>query len=162
MTFFHSDAYSDILKSDTFVPNEKLAEYALGLASGIIISGYGRISGIIRKIRDDLNYIKKTANFAAHIWAEAETKGSGESSQLPKEIQWLLDNWYIAEREGKSAAIELKKRGKFRTDADGSAVIYTAAHETVLLGRGKIDEERIELFLNGFQKKVILILNMKA
>ena len=41
---------------------------------------------------------------------------------LPPGADWLLDNWYLIEREGKLAASELRGAGRLRA-SDGSAVI---------------------------------------
>ena len=37
--------------------------------------------------------------------------------------EWLLDNWYLIEREGRLAASELRRAGRLRGCAEGGALI---------------------------------------
>ena len=70
---------------------------------------------------------------------------------LPPGADWLLDNWYLIEREGKLAVSELHSAGRLRASG-GSAVIVSAC--TALVGEcgGAVTAERAERFLADFQR----------
>ena len=50
---------------------------------------------------------------------------SEKGRELPPGADWLLDNWYLIEREGKLAASELRRAGRLRASG-GSALIVSA------------------------------------
>lgn len=85
---------------------------------------------------------------------EAEERIVREGVNGSEAKEWLCDNWYIAEREAKSAAAFLKELGAL----PGSAAerrrpaVSVAASALVSAGRGEITGERIELFLEEYQK----------
>lgn len=66
--------------------------------------------------------------------------------------EWLLDNYYIARREGVSAARELRGAGKLRSMPDGRLLLSELASSLVRSGKGAVDKKRCEVFLTGFQK----------
>ena len=49
---------------------------------------------------------------------------SEKGRELPPGADWLLDNWYLIEREGKLAASELRRAGRLRASG-GSAAAST-------------------------------------
>ncbi len=72
---------------------------------------------------------------------------------VPQALEWLLDNWYIAEREGKSAITDLKAIRRLRADARGRGglVIKAASDAFVQYCLGAVDGERMGVFLDRFQ-----------
>ena len=56
---------------------------------------------------------------------------------LPPGADWLLDNWYLIEREGKLAASELRGAGRLRASG-GSAVIVSACAALVRESGGAV------------------------
>ena len=83
---------------------------------------------------------------------------AGEHVSIPQALEWLLDNWYIAEREGKSAADNLKRLGRLpRCGADGKALfVLYAAHEYLDAQNDAADADSLEAFLDGFQEETVL------
>lgn len=59
---------------------------------------------------------------------------SEKGRELPPGADWLLDNWYLIEREGKLAASELRRAGRLRASG-GSALIVSACRAPG--GRGR-------------------------
>ena len=59
---------------------------------------------------------------------------------LPSGADWLLDNWYLIEREGKLAASELRGAGRLRASG-GSAVIVSACSALVRECGGSVTAE---------------------
>ena len=66
--------------------------------------------------------------------------------------EWLLDNYYIARREGVLAIKELETAGKLRVDSAGRVLITELSAALVRSGGGALDKKRCELFLTGFQQ----------
>ena len=86
------------------------------------------------------------------------TAYAGVHVSIPQEAEWLLDNWYIAEREGKSAAADLKtaRRLPVAVNLKRELVVMSAARSLVDSGNGCVTAERIFTFLDAFQEGVCL------
>ncbi len=68
-------------------------------------------------------------------------------------VQWFSDNWYLAEREGKSAAAALRASPRLpKCAGEGRSIVSEAASALVRSGRGQVTGERVRLFLTEFQK----------
>ena len=71
--------------------------------------------------------------------------------------EWFSDNWYLAEREGKEAAGRLSSAGRLpRAPGERSSCVAGAAGALIRSGRGQVTGERIELFLDEYQKNRVL------
>ena len=80
-----------------------------------------------------------------------------EGGRMPKPAEWLTDNWYIAEREGKGAIHDLRSVKDTRAvDGKGKALVMYAAEELVHSGAGVVNAERMSIFLENFQKVIVL------
>ena len=69
--------------------------------------------------------------------------------------RWLLDNWYLAEREGLAALSELSKAKHLRA-CENSAVVLRCCEKLLEACGGALAEERIEAWLTGFQRALPL------
>ena len=69
--------------------------------------------------------------------------------------EWLCDNYYLIDREGRSAAAGLKNTDPLPTGIDGLPVVYHIA-ASLLRAAGKAGPGEIEEFLSGVQTKYIL------
>ena len=130
-----------------YVPNEKLYDRGAEVAGEIRPAGTIPAKKIAGRIFAELREIKD---------AHAQMAVFARTNKIPQDMEWLLDNWYIAEREGKVAAGSMRYAGKVRATKSGQAVITTLARELVLCGVGELDVERIGLFLDGVQSVLIL------
>lgn len=69
--------------------------------------------------------------------------------------EWLCDNYYLFDREGKDALAALKSRRRLPAAADGLPQVYHIA-SALFSAAGKAGLDRIEAFLSGVQKRYIL------
>ena len=100
-----------------WIQSEKLPRYAENVGRSIKISGEGKVSPVTDQIRENLRYIKKVM--------ESATRFAANAQHLPEEAEWLLDNWYIAEREAGYIISDLKRRGKIRWGQNDKPAVYT-------------------------------------
>ena len=108
---------------------------------------------------------------AAKLRPEAERRGRGFTKPLRRAItllrrirrtagedgaaRWLLDNWYLAEREGLSALSELS-RAKHLRESENGAVVLRCCEAMLSACGGALTEETIEAWLTGFQRALPL------
>jgi cyclic beta-1,2-glucan synthetase len=81
-----------------FCENTAREQREVGRRLPVFFLSRARLS--LRKIR---NCHSRAASFA------------GSYGRVPGELEWLLDNWYIAQREGKSGAEALRGAGRLRS-----------------------------------------------
>ena len=77
------------------------------------------------------------------------------SAPMPESARWLLDNWYLAQREGLGAIALLRRGGALRACREG-ALLPALCRALLVSGGGGADEARCLSFLSGVQKKTIL------
>ncbi|MCL2567857.1 MAG: hypothetical protein FWE12_00250 [Oscillospiraceae bacterium] len=124
------------------LPLEALANHGQHTAKGL--TGIGHIRG--RKLAGELlsclrslkNQHKKAAAYAA------------ESGNLPGEVEWFLDNWYIAEREGKVAAIHFQSARHLRR-VNGGVLLLVLTKALVESADGAVTPAHIRAFFEGVQ-----------
>ena len=108
---------------------------------------------------------------AAKLRPEAERRGRRFTKSLRRALaylrrirrtagedgaaRWLLDNWYLAEREGRSALSELS-RAKHLRESDHCAVLLRCCETMLSACGGALTEETIEAWLTGFQRALPL------
>ena len=84
--------------------------------------------------------------------------------ELPKGTEWLLDNFYMIELIYKELKFNLKKEKNIRVRIvekgvlKGYPIVYILALELISHTIGKITEDSIKGFVNGFQREEILTL----
>ncbi len=137
-------------KNGTFyVSDDKLGHFAENTAKMLELSKFANAKSLGSSIFEHLKTIKTAVKTAE------EYAASG--NRMPKPAEWLSDNWYIAEREGKGAIRDLKNIKLTRsTGAGGMPLILYAAQELVRSGAGEVSRERISIFLQGFQRALVL------
>ena len=74
-------------------------------------------------------------------------------NHVPRE--WLCDNFYLIDREGKAALAGLKSRVRLPAAPDGLPVIYHISAR-LLSASGKVGQDETEEFLCGVQKNYLL------
>ena len=79
----------------------------------------------------------------------------GALAAPPSACEWLLDNWYMVQREYLGAVTELKRSRHLRCCSEG-IVITQLCRVLVHSGLGKVTEERCGIFLSGFQSVTVL------
>lgn len=127
---------------EKYIENDRL--FKLAESTARLYKPVGTVSG--KKAAAVINAAIKNINSS---YASAEEK-YGASTKIPAEYEWLLDNRYLAVREAKNAISAFSREKSLRKSEDG-IIILKAAEALVNAGLGKIDRERILLFLEGFQ-----------
>lgn len=98
-------------------------------------------------------------NHALHtirtIHARMQNHWNG-SLQPPEACEWLLDNWYLIQREGRAACETLREAELLRCSTQHLPILRVLAQHLVQSGLGAVTEARCETFLNGFQRCCIL------
>ncbi len=135
---------------DNDVKLEKLGRFASAAAKETAPGKPVSVLNTVKTAYKRLGYIKSVMQDA--------TAYADEHVSLPQGAEWLLDNWYIAEREGKSAARDLKT-AKHLNESLGrkrELVVLYAAQALIASGGGSVTAERIETYLDAFQDVVCL------
>lgn len=97
-------------------------------------------NNILAALRD----IKESHRRAAAIAARA-------TKAVPAEIEWLLDNWYLAEREGKDAALQFRAAERLRRHGR-DCYLVALAKILVKTDEGRISPESLSAFFDGVQE----------
>jgi cyclic beta-1,2-glucan synthetase len=135
---------------DTFVKPEELGRYAQDSAKTLVTGN--PVSTLYTALNaEKMLTLIKAVMHSATSFAEAHVT-------IPQEIEWLLDNWYIAEREGKCAISDIKTapRLKCALNKKKRLVVSEAALALVQSGGGTVTSERVEIFLDAFQDSICL------
>lgn len=135
-------------KQDRYVRIESLPVYAEEVAGNLRVTGKINSKMIAKEILSDIRDIKDVHTSVA--------ERAAENTKIPQDMEWLLDNWYIAEREGKEAVRSLRYAGTVRRVEQGSAMVSILAASLVKSGHGEVTTERLRLFLDSFQKERVL------
>jgi cyclic beta-1,2-glucan synthetase len=127
-----------------FIDLNNLELFAENISANLSSSKTSTACKIRRRLIRNLGFIKATAD---RIISYKPTSG-----MMPKEFEWLIDNRYIAEREGRGAVLMLKRTGKLAASRKGYPKIFGLAVALVKSGNGIVTKERIQTFLSGAQK----------
>ncbi len=125
-----------------FIEDERLAAYGENAARSIRADGLTSGKAAAKSIQEDLRRLR-----AAH---HALAQKSKEEPVDPAQ-EWLLDNWYLAVREGQDAA-DAFRHGKRLHTAGKDLRIFSLATTLLRAGAGQVSQERCALFLDGFQQ----------
>jgi len=132
-----------------YISEDKLGNFAENSAKMLETTKFSRASQVGARIAANLRDIRSVVN----MWEQHFATGG----RLPKPAEWLTDNWYIAEHEGKGAIRDLRHlRGARAVDGKGKALVMYAAEELVRSGGGEVNAERLSIFLESFQRAVVL------
>ncbi len=128
----------------SYVEFAELMSYAENISANIASGKKVSTGKIPRSIKSKLKYIK-------HATLQMSSFGSPLGVQ-PKVHEWICDNRYMAEREGRSAALLLKKTGKLPGSKKGLPKVFVLALSLIRSGNGELSSERIETFITGAGK----------
>ena len=128
--------------SGLYIEPEKLPSFGESTARRLQLSGEAPAKRTARELNAALARIGR-------IHSQLESKYRA-ASEVPGAAEWLLDNWYLVQREGRYAIEELKAAGRLRNTSDGP-LLTEACGALVRSGMGEITAERIEAFITGFQ-----------
>ncbi len=119
-----------------------LKQYAANAAKELKLSGTvpcRRLSGLLR---DSLKKVRRAQELLS-VWSRAQ-------SALPGAVEWLLDNHYLAVREGERALAALKRGRPLRGTKRGETLLQCCAR-SALWAVPDLHQGRLALYLEGFQ-----------
>lgn len=137
----------DNFDSCLYIQDERLYEHAASAAKLLTPQDNCAGAETAALLRRDYGEIRR-----CH---QAIERRYGKLAAPPPACEWLLDNWYMVQREYLCAAAQLKKAKSLRCCSDG-LVITELCRALVQAGHGKLTEERCALFLAGFQSVTVL------
>ncbi len=137
----------DSLNYGLYIENDRLYDYAVSTAR--LLRTVGAVPG-----REAAAALKNSMARIRRCHDQVQRRYGGRSD-VPAACEWLLDNWYMLQREYRAAADAYKSGGKLRAGKDGPLVVLLCK-ALLEAGRGRIDEERSRLFLDGFQSVTVL------
>ncbi len=121
---------------------ERLAHYGQTAARSLLPSGICSGRAAARAIRDHLRRLKQL-----HITLQRRAADTPPS----KAGEWMLDNWYLAVREGNEAARSFHFAKSLPAVKSMPRVLFLA--EALLRsGQGSLDTDRLRRFLEGAQR----------
>ncbi len=129
------------------IEDSELPLYGENVARTLEITGNIRGSSVAKSIKRNIHLLREL-----HSSLEPEFSG-GEV--VPSYIEWLLDNFYLAQREGIQASNQLQSCGRI-PESNGSASLFTLCIALLRSDNGKATPERCRLFLQGCQHVYVL------
>ena len=125
------------------IPLEKLEAYGESTARSLRLHGSA-------SPRENRTRILRSASLLQRLRLRMEREGREDGA-----ARWLMDNWYLCEREAQEAAQAFRAAGRIRRSED-SPLVTAAARALLSASRGSVDAERCRAFLRGFEKKTVL------
>lgn len=117
-----------------------LTQLGAQAAAGLEPEGRMGGRGLARSIRRDLEEI-----------SAAQKRESGRQGETSTAAEWLLDNWYLAQREGRTAQRALKKAPR-RLRQAGKELYIGCLARTLSQQPGGLNVEALDAFLSGVQQ----------
>ena len=133
--------------SGLFVCDEDISAYAASLARSGRADGY--CSG-----RDAAARLRRGLRELASACGELSSRWNGAPG-MPGAVRWLLDNCYIARREGLDATAALAGAGRLPS-REGVPMLLLLCGGFVRCSHLQTDEGRLALFLEGWQSVSLL------
>ncbi|MCL2085054.1 MAG: hypothetical protein FWH06_07345, partial [Oscillospiraceae bacterium] len=126
-----------------------LERYGANEAKLLDVKGYARARAIRRRVAVSLNVIESVSGKTA-AWSAA-------NQSIPQAFEWLLDNRYLLEREGKQVLLSLRGTGRLPLDrATLRPAAGAAMRSLVRVTRGEVTLQGLQMFLKGFQSERVL------
>ena len=137
----------DNMNSANYISAGQLFDYAAEQAG--LLTPEGETTGLpeAKRLQHSFRDIRRSHEEIARRY--------GGMPAPPAACEWLLDNWYMIEREYRACMPQIEQARHLRRCADG--VLSAALCRSMLLsGRGEVTEQRFRLFLEGFQSVTVL------
>ncbi len=119
-----------------------LDNYAGNTARSVQLAGEAGTHQLVRELRKNLRTV-------ARAYRELSGWSQGRE-RLPAAVEWLLDNHYLALREGQEAVRSMGKGQPVRRTADGETLLTVCARGALWASPG-LEPERLGRYLAGFQ-----------
>jgi cyclic beta-1,2-glucan synthetase len=112
-----------------FVELDSLELYAENISANLASNKVTSSRRIRRMLSDKLAAVKTVTDTISEYHPS--------SGRIPKEYEWLCDNRYIAEREGRGALLMLKRAGKLPGPRKGYPKVFGLAAALVSPGKAR-------------------------
>ena len=132
----------DQIFSGLYIEEEKLAAFAANSARLLETEGEGSAAAAAAELRRHLAAVRRCRDAVAARYADADA--------VPSACEWLLDNWYLAQREAAAAIADLRAARRQRRGKEG-LLMLSLCRTLLSSGRGWLDAGRCAAFLRGFQ-----------
>ena len=130
-----------------YISEEKLPGFAASEARLLRIEGEGSAKSCIALLKCSFSVIERSHSVI-------ERRYGGKPS-VPAACEWLLDNWYMVQREYRCALAALRPARHLRL-CEEQPLIFALCRALLHAGQGAVTEERSALFLQGFQTVTVL------
>ena len=135
------------ITTDLYIEDGRLYQYAVSTAKLLRPIGTAGGRRAAEELRRSREQIRRTT--------EAIRRRYEQQERVPAACEWLLDNWYLAQREYLVAAGALRQAKHLRQTSEG-LLILGLARGLVRAGQGSVTEARCRSFLDGFQSVTVL------
>ena len=125
-----------------YIEDARLTAYAENAARSVRVDGLISGKGTAKTVHEDLRRLRSAHSALAQ---------KARDNPVNQAQEWLLDNWYLAVREGQDACDAFRHSKRLHT-AGKDTRIFTLATTLLRAGVGEVTMERCELFLDGFQQ----------
>lgn len=117
----------------------------LGENTAKALTATGRLAGrrVWRLIQRDLASLRES-RARVSAWA-------GRRTELPQAAEWLLDNWYLAQREGQDAALAFRRAGALPSVRREGVQPLVLELARAMAWAGEVTVPRIAIFLSHAQ-----------
>ena len=137
----------DSMNLISYIDDERLFEYAASCAQTLrpdaLLDGRGEASTLRRCFQE----IERCHSLFRRRYADA--------ARIPAACEWLLDNYYMIQREYPPVRRALKDAERQRS-CRGKLLTLELCRALLQAGNGRVSEERCLLFLKGFQSVTVL------
>jgi len=130
-----------------YIEDEKLFDYAVSCAQTLRADGRSDGWGAAQALR---RCYHETAN--CHSLLQRRYDGA---AHVPAACEWLLDNYYLIQREYPAVRRALRETRQQRCSR-GKLLVTELCRALLAAGHGRLSEERCVLFLQGFQSVTTL------
>ena len=130
-----------------YIEDEKLYDYAVSCAQTLRPDGRGDGRGESQALRRCFQETQR-----CHSLLRRRYEGA---AQIPAACEWLLDNFYLLQREYPGTRQALRKAERQRCRR-GKLLVTELCRALLHAGQGRLSEERCALFLRGFQAVTVL------
>ena len=128
----------DQIFSGLYIEEEKLAAFAANSARLLETEGEGSAAAAAAELRCHLAAVRRCRDAVAARYADADA--------VPSACEWLLDNWYLAQREAAAAIADLRAARRQRRGKEG-LLMLSLCRTLLSSGRGWLDAGRCAAFL---------------
>ena len=131
--------------NDVILPDDRLYRFGYNTARELSAKGNIALSRLIKESSRELEYVAQTVSRALAVMEEDESYVA---------LEWLCDNYYLVEREGRQTIRVLSPRlrvGLASEDGRAYPAVFLLMRRFLGAGSNRVDVQRLSVFLEGVQ-----------